>query len=112
MNSSLPFEFEIDVNPTFSKSGEKFSPDEVYELTNFEPNGRQSRLTRSVFNFDFTSKLLGPMSENEVMRQTGLSHVAKVRSLRAYFKQIIDSLNLSSDETVEINYLRGTIGTH
>jgi hypothetical protein len=100
MNTSLPFQFEVDT---------KFSSDEIYQLTNFETKGRQSYLKKSLFNFDFVSSLLSSKSEQDVMNEANLDSPEKVKSLRIYLKQIVNSLNLTSDETVELNYLRGTI---
>ena len=48
-------------------------------------------------------------SDSEVANQTGVGTAEKVKNLREYVKQIVNGLNMSSDDSVEISYLRGTI---
>lgn len=109
MNTSLPFQFEVDSNPIITKAAVKFSPEEIYELTNFEANGRQSISSKSLFNFSFMTKLMASESDSQVANQTGVGSPQKVNNLREYVKQIVNGLNISSEDTVEISYLRGTI---
>lgn len=108
MNTSLPFQFEVDSNPTIVKAAVKFSPEEIYDLTNFEANGRQGFSSKSLFNFSFTTLLMSSASDSQVANQTGVGTAEKVKNLRDYVKQVVNGLNMSSDDSVEISYLRGT----